>query len=220
LLPEAAVPENPPTDLPDARRVILPPHVVLRDFLPADAAAALFDFALAHESRFAPSKVGYGEAGRVDPAKRVSAQLHKLGPLKDDLRARFAAVLPDLIATLKTPPFEPSWIEVELVSHGDGAFFGRHLDTGRDKDGIKALRILSGVYYFHARPKAFSGGALRLHELMPSGKDRHFVDIEPMHNSFVAFPSWMPHEVLPVSCPSRRFADSRFAVNCWFHRAA
>jgi Rps23 Pro-64 3,4-dihydroxylase Tpa1-like proline 4-hydroxylase len=25
--------------------------------------------------------------------------------------------------------------------------------------------------------------------------------------------------VMPVRVPSGRFADSRFAVNCWFHRA-
>jgi Rps23 Pro-64 3,4-dihydroxylase Tpa1-like proline 4-hydroxylase len=47
--------------------------------------------------------------------------------------------------------------------------------------------------------------------------DAPFHDVEPLHNSLVVFPAWLPHEVLKVSCPSGRFADSRFAINCWFH---
>jgi asparagine synthetase B (glutamine-hydrolysing) len=43
-------------------------------------------------------------------------------------------------------------------------------------------------------------------------------DIEPIHNSLLMFPSWAPHEVMPVNCPSQRFIDSRFAINCWVHR--
>jgi SM-20-related protein len=47
----------------------------------------------------------------------------------------------------------------------------------------------------------------------PAGQT--FIDIEPVHNSLLVFPSWAPHEVMPVSCPSQRFMDSRFAINCW-----
>jgi SM-20-related protein len=77
--------------------------------------------------------------------------------------------------------------------------------------------VLSGVYYFHAEPKAFTGGALRLYAI--GGQGERYVDIEPTHNSLLMFPSWAPHEVMPVRCPSRRFVDSRFAINCWVHRA-
>jgi len=35
----------------------------------------------------------------------------------------------------------------------------------------------------------------------------------------VAFPSWLRHEVLPVHVPSGAWRDSRFAINCWLHRA-
>jgi Rps23 Pro-64 3,4-dihydroxylase Tpa1-like proline 4-hydroxylase len=34
-----------------------------------------------------------------------------------------------------------------------------------------------------------------------------------------SFPSWAPHEVMPISCPSKRFTDSRFAINYWVYRA-
>jgi Rps23 Pro-64 3,4-dihydroxylase Tpa1-like proline 4-hydroxylase len=101
------------------------------------------------------------------------------------------------------------------VAHGDGAFFTRHFDTIRANDSDqKRIRVLSGVYYFNAEPKAFTGGALRLHAI--GGKEgENFVDIEPARNSLVVFLSWAPHEVLPVSCPSKRFIDSRFAINYW-----
>ena len=79
-------------------------------------------------------------------------------------------------------------------------------------------RLLSAVYYFHAEPKAFSGGALRLYPFGAKKDEDSFADVQPEQNTLLVFPSWAPHEVLPVSCPSGRFSDSRFAVNCWIHR--
>ena len=77
----------------------------------------------------------------------------------------------------------------------------------------ESIRVLSGVYYYNAEPKAFSGGALRLYAIGDADK-APYVDIEPAGNSLLVFPSWAPHEVMPVSCPSKRFADSRFTVTC------
>ena len=110
--------------------------------------------------------------------------------------------------------FEVSQVELELMAHGDGAFYKRHLDTQTGGDA-RSRRLVSGVYYFNHRPKAFSGGALRLYAI---GDDDRFIVIEPVHNSLLVFPSWAPHEVMPVSCPSKAFVDSRFAVNCWLRR--
>jgi Rps23 Pro-64 3,4-dihydroxylase Tpa1-like proline 4-hydroxylase len=76
------------------------------------------------------------------------------------------------------------------------------------------------VYYFHAQPKAFSGGVLRLHSLASGkGDGGEHVDVEPVNDTLVFFPSWYPHEVLPVTCDSSRFEDSRFAINFWVHRS-
>jgi Rps23 Pro-64 3,4-dihydroxylase Tpa1-like proline 4-hydroxylase len=121
-----------------------------------------------------------------------------------------------LIAQLRVSTFEMAGIEIQLVAHGDGAFYKPHIDTrtGPESD-LSTVRVLSGVYYFHAEPKAFSGGALRLYDFAFGAHEPRFVDIEPERNTFVAFPSWARHEVLPVSCPTRQFIDSRFAVNCW-----
>ena len=45
------------------------------------------------------------------------------------------------------------------------------------------------------------------------------IDLEPLRNSLVAFPSWVPHEVRPIGVPSGDFGDYRFALNCWYCRA-
>jgi SM-20-related protein len=196
-------------------RSLAPPYVVLRDFLDDATAAGLLDFALSRQSDFAPTRIG---SKAVDPAIRVSTGLRDLGLFREVLKTRIFGLLPDLIAQLRVTPFAAPKLETELVAHGDGAFYTRHIDTETGHyDDIDNIRVLSGVYYFNAEPKAFSGGALRLYAI--GGKpDENFVDVEPEHNSLLVFPSWAPHEVMPVRCPSGRFIDSRFAINCWVRR--
>jgi Rps23 Pro-64 3,4-dihydroxylase Tpa1-like proline 4-hydroxylase len=193
---------------------IMPPHTVLRDFLDEQTAADLLDQTLAWEAKFKPTRVA---SKAVDPAVRVSLGTRELGAFAPLLERKIAAIVPALVAALKATPFEPDSVELQLVAHGDGAFYKRHIDTqtarNADKDHI---RVLSGVYYFHVTPKAFSGGALRLHAI--GGRGEEFVDVMPEHNSLLVFPSWAPHEVTPVRCPSGRFRDARFAVNCWIRR--
>jgi Rps23 Pro-64 3,4-dihydroxylase Tpa1-like proline 4-hydroxylase len=60
---------------------------------------------------------------------------------------------------------------------------------------------------------------LRLHRIGSRAGEEGGADIAPEPNSLVLFPSWAPHEVLLVRCPSGRFEDSRFAINCWIYRA-
>ena len=204
-----------------AGRPLLPPYKVVRDFLPAETVAALLDFTLANEPNFTVANVGVREQVRIDTTKRISRASRDLGPFRDILVERLGLLGPALTAALNLPPFALRRIETELVAHGDGAFYARHIDTARPGAEAGTQRVLSGVYYFHATPKAFEGGALRLHELMPrAGRTPEVIDIPPLHNSAVFFAAWMPHEVMPVRVPSRRFADSRFAINCWFRRPA
>ena len=126
------------------------------------------------------------------------------------------------------PP--PTSLQLELAAHGDGAFFAPHLDipVGSERQPLGASegedRIISAVYYFYSEPKGFTGGELRLLPLgpLPEGAQPEptgHTDIEPVRNSLVAFASWFPHEVRPIRCPSGRFADFRFALNCWYCRA-
>jgi SM-20-related protein len=191
---------------------IMPPHLVLHDFLDEDTVAGLLDYALSHQAEFAPARL---RSKKVDPSIRVSTSTRKLGRYHAILTNKILAMVPGVAARLQVTSVKAPDLEIELVAHGDGAFYKRHIDTGTGSyEHANHIRVLSGVYYFYAAPKAFSGGALRLHA-MGGNKDRNFVDIEPVRNSLLIFPSWAPHEVMPVSCPSQRFIDSRFAINCW-----
>ena len=198
-----------------ASRAIMPPYLVLPDFLPADTADRLLDYALANEAAFAPTKTGGRERSGFNPKMRVSSGLRDLGPFAPIFKTGVRAILPDIVGRLGVSGVEAGQVELELVAHTDGAFYSRHIDT-RTSETPHAVRLISAVYYAYARPRAFTGGELRLFAI--GGDDAPFVDIPPAHNSLLAFPSWAPHEVRPVTCPSRRFADSRFAVNCWIYR--
>jgi Rps23 Pro-64 3,4-dihydroxylase Tpa1-like proline 4-hydroxylase len=186
--------------------------VVLRDFLDAEMHRAVLDWALENEARFVPTRVGDGQPGGDF---RISQGLSDLGPLNKPLRERVKAAFPRLLPGLGMRPFPFKVEQLELVAHNDGAQFKTHVDTHIGGAGPLLRRVLSAVYYFHAEPKAFSGGELRLHGLGPNAGS---IDVVPEQNSLVAFPSFMPHEVRPVSGPSKRFQDSRFAINIWFHR--
>jgi Rps23 Pro-64 3,4-dihydroxylase Tpa1-like proline 4-hydroxylase len=205
----------PASDRPAAARAklsIMLPHVVRRNFLPEDVVAALIDYTVLHEADFVPTEI----RARFDPTIRVSSRLVKLGAFREIIGDKIRDIVPALIAELRVAPFQLDTLEFELVAHGDGAFYKRHIDVKTAPvRRARRSRALSAVYYFHAEPKAFSGGALRLYGI---GDGAGYVDIEPVRNSLLVFPSWAPHEVTPVQCPSRRFADSRFAINCWIHR--
>jgi SM-20-related protein len=195
-------------------RVWMLPHLVLRDFLDQATVAGLLDYALARQSDFAPTQL---VSGAIDPSTRVSTSLRNLGNYRQILKAKILDLVPTLITRLQVTPFQATRIETELVAHGHDAFYKRHIDTQTASQGANEFRVISGVYYFNAEPKAFTGGALRLYAITRK-QNENFIDIEPMHNSLLVFPSWAPHEVMPINCPSKRFIDSRFAINCWIYR--
>ena len=193
------------------------PVFVRRDFLPAKTADALLDYALANEGIFQPTLVGHHGDGLNNPKLRISLGTRNLGPFKPILEAGVADLIPEIVAALRMTPIQPARLEVEMVAHGDGAFYARHTDFRRNPDSA-TIRALSAVYYFHARPRMFTGGALRLYPTLAASPDIFF-DVQPDHNSLAVFPSWMTHEVMPVQCPGGGFRDSRFSINCWAHVA-
>lgn len=191
------------------------PSLVIDHFLTTSERDALFDWALENEARFVPASLA---GGIVDHSVRRASSLRDLGPLDAVLRERVTAAVPGWIATLRATPFAIHDIEFELAAHNDGAHFCLHSDTYTSDMTTRGDRMLSAVYYFHRTPQAFAGGELRLHRL-GAGPGDAGQDIAPADNRMAVFPSWGPHEVLPVACPSGAFADSRFAVNCWVYRA-
>ena len=202
----------------------MPPSDVRDRFLDPQTHQALLDYTLANANRFSQATVYRADAMRVDTDARDNLKLSDLGPLKDPIRQRMLAALPDLAASLGCTFPPGAMLELEITAYGDGAFYRAHTDTGipgRDDPAQpkeRDPRLLSAVYYFHRQPKGFSGGALRLFRWGQCDFEdpANFRDFEPADNRLVTFLSWSRHEVRPVTCPSQRFEDYRFAINCWF----
>ena len=196
-----------------------PPHHRIAGLMGSAMVERLLELALTREGEFVATRVGNGNGngGLVNPSIRSSLLLRDFGELRPELEARFTAVLDEVVRVLRLSPLRLHHLELELVAHNEGAFYDEHIDTFTAQPDARSDRALTGVYYFHRPPKAFSGGDLRLHAIAPAADGtRHFTDIPPDQDMFVLFPSWVPHEVRKVSCPSGAFADSRFAINCWY----
>ena len=193
-----------------------PVHVI-EDFLPEPTHQSLLDWAIGQDEFMVPTGV---RDRKIEPDIRKSRHAPSISfrPWHDRLKPYFDAAVPDILSHIGIATFAIDRFEIDMVSHNDGDFFSRHIDIGRGQYRWETTRIVSMVYYFHAQPKGFAGGALRFHPYVRTSANEHkFVDIEPINNRLVAFGSTMPHEVMPISCPSRRFADSRFSINCWVH---
>jgi SM-20-related protein len=206
----------------------MPPYGQFHGFLDPELHQALLEWTASKQPDFEIATVTKSKEGhkdRLDTDVRVALRLGDLGPLTDALSARLLAALPDVMAAVGGRGPEPSSLELELTAYGDGAHFKPHLDIpiGQDRKPLGAHkgedRVISAVYYFHNRPKGFSGGRLKLFRFGSDPVDDHSVAIEPIDNSLVVFPSWAQHQVERVSCPSGDFADYRYAVNCWYCRA-
>lgn len=192
-----------------------PPVVIVEDFVGEARAEQLLQYAIAHESGFRPSKVALQHEGILDESRRVSmvnCDIYPVMPLIDPvIRKAVDEALPKLgLVNVESYHLEP-----ELTWCGDGGFFKTHVDTLQYR---ASRRVLTMVYYFYKEPKAFTGGQLRLYGLRTDADSRIYQEIEPRRDRAVFFPSWFPHEVLPVHCTSRAFADGRFAINCWVHK--
>lgn len=192
--------------------------LVLDNFLDAALHQSLLDHALSQATATEAAEVTKGVQLVVDRQLR-SAELCRLGlaALHEPFFARVMSQFDIVTGELGIKKFAIEATQVELVAHNDGARFRRHIDTLTQENfaARQFVRILSFVYYFHRTPKHFSGGEL---ELFPVGNAKPFI-IEPCDNRLVAFPSYIPHEVHEVSCPSREYSDSRFAINIWLSRA-
>ena len=195
------------------------PHTQWRDFLPAAEHRAILDWALANQASFAPSRVGSGKLRTGFRSSATAMAPHY--PWKQMFRQRVRDAVSQLARGLGVAAFEVADIQLALIAYNDGDFYREHTDTESPRDHADITRagdrVLSAVYYFHREPKAYSGGALRLHAFNPASD--HFEDVPPEQNSLIAFASFARHEVRPVICPSRSFEDSRFAINCWVRRA-
>ncbi len=212
-VPLRAVPTPPPPA--ENPPVIKARALRLENFLSEEEHAALLHYAIANEKNFVSTRV---ETDDVD--YRASAVLYEFPHFAALMRERVTASLPRLFSHFGMTPFVPSTIESQLTAHNDGHFYRVHNDNG---SAGTATRALSYVYYFNRQPRGFAGGALRLYDTRVENsfyvQASSFTDLEPVDNSIVFFLPYFMHEVLPVACPSKAFADSRFTINGWLRTA-
>jgi Rps23 Pro-64 3,4-dihydroxylase Tpa1-like proline 4-hydroxylase len=192
------------------------------EFLMPSELDDLARYVLAHEADFVSSQVvspGAPGVGMVAHEYRRSRVLDSLGPYERLFIDRLEALLARVIEQLGVDPFVLTRTEVQITASNHGDFFREHSDTGQAEIATRALTF---VYFFHPEPRSFRGGDLRLYDSRPVGNTwrREGVGqaIEPQQNQIIFFPSELVHEITPISCDSRAFADSRFTVNGWLHR--
>lgn len=228
LQPDAS--DAPQSGMPGAAgaSVLVPPpaaaprivrHAVaqLDGFLTPDECARLRETVIAAERDFQSSWTN--DEGNKD--YRQSMVLNAPDTIVRLVVGRIRAVMPDVMAKLKLPPFPVGHIECQVTASNDGSYFRVHTDRG--EHAIDATRELTYVYYFNREPKAFSGGELRVYDDQirnaKLARTEQFQVIEPRNNSVVFFNAAIMHEVTPVFVASKDFRDSRFTVNGWVHRA-
>ncbi len=188
------------------------PHRILPDWLGEAEAARLLAYSLAAEARFTPTRLNDHGAGRLDEVVRQSAVLKDLGAFAGPLRRKALALQAGLETAFEMQHTSANSTQIEMVAHGDGAFYRPHTDTYTgDEYTPGGRRRLTMVYYLHRRPRRFTGGRLRMFD---RGGEQS-IAIEPTHDSLLVFPSAARHEVETISCPGGAFADGRFAVNIW-----
>ncbi len=193
--------------------------VVLDEFLAPQEFEELVNYALQHEAEFQSSSVVLpsGDPGAIDYNHRRSQVLMDLGKHEQVILERIRGVLPRVLDRLGIEEFPVTRVEAQITASNDGDFFGAHSD---DSQETIASRRITFVYFFHREPRPFEGGELRLHD---SGASEPYVSVGsyqrvvPQPNQIVFFPCSLLHEITPVECPSRAFADSRFTLNGWLH---
>jgi Rps23 Pro-64 3,4-dihydroxylase Tpa1-like proline 4-hydroxylase len=194
--------------------VLVSEYVQINNFLTVEEKSRLINYVWEQESAFVPTSTSTN-----DPDYRRSMILYSFPEFSQLIVNRIQAILPDVFRKLGMTPFPISEIESQLTAHNDGNYYKVHNDNGSPDT---ATREFTYVYYFYREPKPFSGGELVLYDSKIENnfyvQAESFQTVEPLNNSIVFFPSRYLHEVLPVSCPSKAFADSRFTINGWVRR--
>ncbi len=195
--------------------------VVLDEFLAPQEVAELIRFTVDHESDFQTSEVlsPESEGGVVDYEHRSSRVLVDLGKYQDLVLGHIETVLPEVLQKLGMEDFRISGVEAQITASNDGDFFRFHSDNG---GATVASRYLTFVYFVHREPCGFEGGELRIHDArLNQGmyvSEGTYQSVIPRQNQIVFFPCELLHEITPVRCRSRLFADSRFTLNGWLRR--
>jgi Rps23 Pro-64 3,4-dihydroxylase Tpa1-like proline 4-hydroxylase len=190
--------------------------VVLDEFLAPKELQELTSFTLEREAYFSAAEVvaRNSNEGLINKEHRRSRVLMNLDKYQELMLGRIRLALPLILSRLDMEEFSVTQVEAQITASNDGDFFHCHNDNGDPK---VASRELTFVYFFHREPRQFNGGELRLYDSPTLGRSSYQAII-PHQNQIVFFPCSVQHEITPVECASRLFADSRFTLNGWLHK--
>ncbi len=190
-------------------------YLVVDDFLSPAEHQDMLALASASEKNFKP-----GTVAGDHPEHRQNLVIPSFGDSAHArlMQNRVLVWYPVLAKALGVPIVPLGMVESQLTAARSRQFYKLHADLGPD-----CPRELSCIYYMYRRPRGFAGGELRLYDCIEQGSDSSpaetFETAEVVSNRLVVFPSGEFHEAMPVRCPSGEFADSRFAITTWLHRA-
>jgi Rps23 Pro-64 3,4-dihydroxylase Tpa1-like proline 4-hydroxylase len=195
--------------------VIYPVHYLKFDnVLPEDKADRILTYALENQSKYIDSTSADSIKHRQRSRVLISPEVAPL------VIEKVKQLLPRIRQEYTLHDFPVARFEAQMTSSNDGSFSQIHSDSNSSR-GLSS-RVITFLYCVYQRPKAFTGGQLRIYEtsISPSkiSFTHNYTHIEPLHNSLVIFPSFYQQEVLPISCPSQAFADGLFSVNGWIHK--
>lgn len=195
--------------------------VILDEFLSPAEMEAVLRYTLEQESAFRVSEVIQpgNTGGIIAYDQRRSRVLMDLGEHHKAIADRIHSCLPQVLGQLGHEVFKVSEVEAQITASNDGDYFRCHSDNAHADNSSREITF---VYFFHREPKNFQGGELRVYDSRREGHwylaAEKYRSVAPQQNQMVFFASSLAHEITPVQCPSRAFADSRFTVNGWLHR--
>jgi SM-20-related protein len=192
------------------------PHFIADNFLPKAVHQGILAHTLTIDDFASGKVIAKGAPNYLPDVRKGQLSNDRLGPYRPAFREALLTAFPEICIATGVAQFDLAEIEIRLAAHTDGDFFSPHRDSfiGSNREQTRGDRLITAVYYFHQTPRAFQGGDLHIHSFDRSAP----AVMEPRDNRLVAFPSFMLHEVLPVTVPGGNFEDSRFSVSCWFDR--
>ena len=197
------------------------PFVWMTDFLAPEECDRLLALGVARHEGLTPveAAISYkdgGSSSTVDPESRVGLEADARTTKEARLRIvpKIRSVLPDVLARLGMAGLARYSIEMGMRVYLTGGFFRAHRDS--PYGAFRVPRKLNFVYFFHRRPRRFSGGDLLLYDTDVDGNtcdSGAFSRITPLRNSIVFFPSNCCHQVAPVQRGADDFEDGRWVLN-------
>jgi Rps23 Pro-64 3,4-dihydroxylase Tpa1-like proline 4-hydroxylase len=194
-----------------SNEIIPSPYALIDDFLSSSQLNDLLRYSIRKQPEFIPTT-----NSAYDPNYRRSFCLAHFPEFSELMIQLVRKITPQIITHLNINNFAIGQIESQMTAHNHGNYYKLHNDNGSPDS---ATRVLTYVYYYYREPKPFTGGELVIYDskiengYSVAAESRKV--IQPTNNTIIFFPSHCMHEVLPVSCPSEYFADSRFTINGW-----